>query len=216
MWKKFSGAAALALLLTPSAYAETVSFVNEIIPLQVNDKTISHSIFNTVDELKLAPGSYRLKLKYSDLYESGFDDHEVIESEPFWVTLEVAAGQDYEVVFDRADTVAAAKAYAQNPTVRLRVEGQELEAPMSKAAAPSVAAPSVAAPAIAAPTLVPANIAPAPAAATATTEAGTTAASQAAGNVSAAAMLEFWWQQATPAQRQAFLQKVQSDTNSLK
>ncbi|MBS3797109.1 DUF2057 domain-containing protein [Pseudoalteromonas sp. BDTF-M6] len=209
MWKKLSSAAALALLLTPSAYAETVSFASEIIPLQVNDKTISHSIFNTVDELELAPGNYRLKLKYSDLYESGFDDHEVIESEPFWVTLEVAAGQDYEVIFDRADTVAAAKLYAQSPIVRLRAEGQQLEVPMPKAAAPSVVAPSVAAPALAAPTLIPANIAPAPAVSTKSASA-VAPASQAGGNVSAAAMLEFWWQQATPAQRQAFLQKVQS------
>ncbi|WP_105258247.1 DUF2057 domain-containing protein [Pseudoalteromonas sp. T1lg88] len=214
MWKKLSSAAALALLLMPSAYAETVSFASEIIPLQVNDKTISHSIFNTVDELELAPGSYRLKLKYSDLYESGFDDHEVIESEPFWVTLAVEAGQDYEVTFDRAATVAGAKLFAQSPIVRLRAEGRQLEVPMPKATAPSVVAPSTiapstAAPALTAPTLMPANIAPAPAVSTKSAPA-VAPVPQAGGNVSAAAMLEFWWQQATPAQRQAFLQKVQS------
>ncbi|MEM0515616.1 DUF2057 family protein [Pseudoalteromonas sp. YIC-827] len=206
MWKKLSSAAALALLLTPSAYAETVSFASEIIPLQVGDKTISHSIFNTVDELELAPGSYRLKLKYSDLYESGFDDHEVIESEPFWVTLEVAAGRDYKVTFDRAATAAGAKLFAQSPVVRLRAEGQQLEVPMPKSAAPSLAAP---APVLAAPSLVPANIAPAPAVSTKSAPA-VAPAPQSGGNVSAAAMLDFWWQQATPAQRQAFLQKVQS------
>ena len=198
MWKMVTSAAALTFTLMNTAYAEVVSFPQEILPLKVNDKTIEHSFFQPVDELELAPGSYRLQLKYSDLYDTGFDDHEVIESEPFWVTLDVAAGQNYELVFDRARSAAAAKLFAQSPVVRLRANGQSLAATMPSAAPVAASNSETAAPAV---KPVSASVSAAPKA---------VSVAPATQGISAASMLEFWWQQATPAERQAFLRKVQS------
>ncbi|MFY8274472.1 DUF2057 domain-containing protein [Pseudoalteromonas sp. SSDWG2] len=195
MWKKVTSIAALIALGMPSVYAETVSFPAEIIPLQVNDKKVEHSFFNTVDELDLAPGSYRLQLKYSDLYDEGFDDHTVVESEPFWVTLDVAPNRDYDIVFNRAQSIEEAKRYAQQPQVQVKVKGDNASQTSALVSAKPVAeytpAPKVT------PVTLPAKLG-------ATNEASATGS-----GVNAAAMLEFWWQQATPQEREAFLIKVQ-------
>ncbi len=200
MWKKVTSVATLSFALMSAAHAEMVSFPAEILPLQVNDKAVEHSFFNTVDELELQPGSYNLKLKYSDLYESGYDAHEVIESEPFWVTLTVDAGNDYEVVFARAKNLDAAKVYAKSPFVSVKVKGKQAATTLP-AVAPAVApvtkyTPNPATPAAATATAVAPAVAPA------------SAVPAASSGVSAAAMLEFWWQQATVEERNAFLQKV--------
>ncbi|MEO2281572.1 DUF2057 family protein [Pseudoalteromonas pernae] len=185
MWKKVTSVAALSLTLMSAAHAEMVSFPAEILPLQVNDKVIEHSFFKSVDELELQPGSYNLKLKYSDLYEAGYDAHEVIESEPFWVTLTVESGKDYQVVFARAKNLDAAKEYAKSPFVSVKVKGKQVARTLP-AVAPAVA--------------------PVPAVTTAPKEVSAPAPS----GVSASAMLEFWWQQASPEERKAFLQKVKN------
>lgn len=194
MWKKTIMTSLITLALAPQVQAEMVYFPEEIIPLQVDDKEVEQSFFSTVDELELAPGQYRLKLQYSDLYESGFDDHQVVESEPFWVNLEVKAGEDYDVIFERASNAAAAELYAEAPTVRLQARGQKLAAPMASVA--PAEAPQ-------AKTVVSAK----------NPDKESLEAAQVVvdNNVSAAAMLDFWWQQASAQERQAFLEKVKAN-----
>lgn len=186
----------MGLAVSQSSVAETIYFPEELIPLQVDDKKIENSFFSSVDELELEPGTYRLQLKYSDLYDVGADDHSVVKSEPFWVKLTVAQGQDYDVVFKRAATVEAAELFAEAPVVRLQAKGKKLSEPMPSVAAASVPAPEK--------VIVPASavIAPDPAQPTAPVSPAN------AGSVSAASMLDFWWQQASEQERQAFLQKV--------
>ncbi|MFT6790600.1 MAG: hypothetical protein ACJAVX_004014 [Pseudoalteromonas rhizosphaerae] len=199
----------VSLFLSATSVAETVNFPEEIVPLQVGDKKIEHSFFNRVDEVELVPGVYQLKLKYTDLYEQGYDEHQVIDSEPFWVTMTIAANTDYDVVFNRADNAVAAEVFAEAPQVSLQAKGASLGTPLAIIAEPDLTSS------------INSQVATVQVAPTAATRAAPMAANlQApvsrpapnapnAGNApSAAAMLDFWWQQASAQERQAFIDKV--------
>ena len=198
---------ALMLFNSFSSVAETIHFPEEFVPLQVGERLIEQSFFSRVDDVELAPGTYQVKMKYTDLYEQGYDDHQVVESEPFWVELTVESGKDYDLVFNRASNAVAAEVFAESPQVSLKAKGSELAVPLSivsyraaSAPAQAVASTPVAAtstsnkPAIAVPVTLPAKVP------------GGQAGLKNMPN--AAAMLEFWWQQASPEERRAFLQKV--------
>ena len=73
-----------ALLVSASSLAENIHFPEEFVPLQVGERVIESSIFSRVDDVELAPGTYQLKLKYTDLYDLGYDDHEVMPRQPEW------------------------------------------------------------------------------------------------------------------------------------
>ena len=198
---------ALMLLNSLSSVAETIHFPEEFVPLQVGERLIEQSFFSRVDDVELAPGTYQVKMKYTDLYEQGYDDHQVVESEPFWVELTVESGKDYDLVFNRASNAVAAEVFAESPQVSLKAKGSELAVPLSIVSYRAASAPVQA-------------VASTPVAATSTSNKPATAvpvtlpAKLPSGQAglknmpSAAAMLEFWWQQASPEERRAFLQKV--------
>ena len=198
---------ALMLFNSFSSVAETIHFPEEFVPLQVGERLIEQSFFSRVDDVELAPGTYQVKMKYTDLYEQGYDDHQVVESEPFWVELTVESGKDYDLVFNRASNAVAAEVFAESPQVSLKAKGSELAVPLSVVSYPAASAPAQA-------------VASTPVAATSTSNKPATAvpvtlpAKVPGGQASlknmpsAAAMLEFWWQQASPEERSAFLQKV--------
>ncbi|MGR3983277.1 DUF2057 family protein [Pseudoalteromonas sp. 1181_04] len=198
----------VSLFLSAASVAETVNFPEEIVPLQVGDKKIEHSFFNRVDEIELVPGVYQVKLKYTDLYEQGYDEHQVIDSEPFWVTMTIAANTDYDVVFNRADNAVAAEVFAEAPQVSLQAKGASLGTPLAIIAEPDLTSSA---------SSQVATVQVAPTAASTTRAAPNAANLQApvsrpapnAGNApSAAAMLDFWWQQASAQEQQAFIDKV--------
>ncbi|CAM4418014.1 DUF2057 family protein [Pseudoalteromonas ostreae] len=198
----------MSLLLSATSVAETINFPEEIVPLQVGDKKIEHSFFNRVDEVELIPGVYQVKLKYTDLYEQGYDEHQVIDSEPFWVTMTIAANTDYDVVFNRADNAVAAEVFAEAPQVSLQAKGASLSTPLAIMAEPDLTSRA---------SSQVATVQVAPTAASTTRTAPMAANLQApvsrpapnAGNApSAAAMLDFWWQQASAQEQQAFINKV--------
>lgn len=195
-----------SLCLSLSSMAETIYFPEELVPLQVGERVIEQSFFSRVDDLELAPGTYKLKLKYTDLYELGYDDHKVIESEPFWVQLKVDEGKNYDMVFNRAENAVAAEVFAKSPKVSIKSHNSALAEPLSILSSNQIsAAPEVK-------QVAPAQVTTA----TVATGNATTLPAKAPSNhaamqqsPSAAAMLDFWWQQASPQERQAFLKKVQ-------
>ncbi|TGE76240.1 DUF2057 domain-containing protein [Pseudoalteromonas sp. KS88] len=197
MYKSVFFGGIVSLLLSSAASAETVYFPEEIIPLQVDEKVIEHSFFSRVDELELNPGTYSLKLKYSDLYEQGYDEHHVVDSEPFWVSVTIDQGKNYDIVFNRADNAVAAEVFAESPQISLKAKGSSLGMPLQA----SITAPRAQA-APTASTNKPA-VASMPVSAPISKPAPTTAQSP-----SASAMLDFWWQQASPEERKRFLNKV--------
>ncbi len=196
---------ALMLFNSFSSVAETIHFPEEFVPLQVGERLIEQSFFSRVDDVELAPGTYQVKMKYTDLYEQGYDDHQVVESEPFWVELTVESGKDYDLVFNRANNAVAAEVFAESPQVSLKAKGSELAVPLSIVSYRVASTPVQA-------------VASAPVAATSNkpaTEKPVTLPAKVPGGQAglknmpnAAAMLEFWWQQASPEERRAFLQKV--------
>ncbi|ALU43485.1 DUF2057 domain-containing protein [Pseudoalteromonas rubra] len=190
----------LLSLLSGRAVAAQLSFPEELLPLQVGQQEIEHSFFNKVRDLTLAAGTHQVKVKYTDLYEIGYDDHEVIESKPFWVSVEVAAQGGYQVGFDRADTLKAAKQFAKQP--RLWLKAPDGTRTPIKALAHQLRVRAVP------PTELMPEAAPVKPQFSDSLPVEPPVAPQ-AGKPDAAAMLDFWWQQASPAQRAAFLEKVQ-------
>lgn len=203
MRKSFLVSTIISLCLSSTAVAETINFPEEIVPLQVGDKKIEHSFFSRVDELELAPGTYKFKLKYTDLYEQGYDEHQVVDSEPFWVSVTIEQGNDYDIVFNRADNAVAAKVFAESPKVSLQAKGSSLGIPLDSAVEPMQSQTVQA-------TAAPSKYTKAAVVAPATLDAPISTPVPTQGSTpSAAAMLDFWWHQASPKEQQAFLKKVQ-------
>ena len=175
---------AAALLFSVSSMAESIYFPEEFVPLQVNERILESSFFSNINDVQLTPGHYYLKLKYSDLYEMDFDDHEVIESAPFWVNVTIEANKDYVLVFHRADNVVSARVFAQVPEVSLQVKGSQLSEPLNIIKKnPFMTSQSM--PINSKKTVINNKAMP-----------------------SAVQMLNFWWQQATPAQQKEFLENI--------
>ena len=158
---------------------------------------LESSLFSRIDDVELAPGTYQLRLKYTDLYEDDYDTHEVVESEPFWVSVTVEAGKDYTLVFNRAENAVSAKVFAEAPQVSLKAKSSAVAKPLSVISNTQLASNKP----------VMQNTLPA----------GPSRPSQpikpiapitGKGMPSAPQMLDFWWQQATTTERKAFLEKV--------
>ncbi|WP_462152355.1 DUF2057 domain-containing protein [Pseudoalteromonas xiamenensis] len=186
------------LLFCAVSHAATINFPEEFYPLQVDEKTIEHSWFSKIRTLSLTPGHYKLKLKYSDLYELGYDEHEVVESAPFWVDLEVPKEGTYRIRFSRAESIEQARRFAKQPLITLRAENNGEDTQVNAVAEPVME--QVEAPIAPITTLRP--------------ESSTKPANVRAPNAPIAApptpavMLEFWWQQASQAERAEFLKRI--------
>ncbi|MEJ6474281.1 DUF2057 domain-containing protein [Pseudoalteromonas piscicida] len=190
------------LALTPLAQAALLSFPEEIIPLQVEDKTIEHSFFSKVRELDLAPGNYAIKMRYTDLYEVGYDDHETVESAPFWAKISITQEGEYQIEFNRADNVVAAKAFAKQPLVMLQAPNESLATTLVVSQErPKLSASNQ----LSKPVKNSSSTAPNPMTSTVTPAAPKSAHPDVVG------MLDYWWQQATPEQRRLFLEKIKGN-----
>ncbi|MBQ4839660.1 DUF2057 domain-containing protein [Pseudoalteromonas luteoviolacea] len=174
--------------------AGEVNFPEELLPLQVNEREIEHSFFNKVRTLELPAGVHRIKVKYSDLFELDYDEHEVVDSKPFWVEVDIKEG-DYQVRFKSIETVEQARAFAKSPAIWLQAkQGNKVSASRVSEATKSVAAPVHVS--------VPNN--------TSAAKIDNDKPAPSAGKPDAVSMLEFWWQQATPEQRAAFLASIEA------
>ena len=199
MLKPILISSAVALLVSFSATAENIHFPEEFVPLQVGDRMLESSLFSRIDDVELAPGTYQLRLKYTDLYEDDYDTHEVVESEPFWVDVTVEAGKDYTLVFNRAENAVSAKVFAEAPQVSLKAKNSAIAKPLSVISSTQLASnkPVMKNTVPAGPSRPSRPIKP-------------IAPVTGKGMPSAPQMLDFWWQQATTAERKAFLEKVKN------
>ena len=188
---------AVALLFSVSSMAENIHFPEEFVPLQVGERIIESSLFSRVDDVELAPGTYQLRLKYTDLYEDDYDTHEVVESEPFWVEVTVEAGKDYALVFNRANNAISAKVFAEAPEVGLKAKNSSLAVPLDIISNKELARE-----------MPVKQMVNKPVVSQRVEQSVSTALNNDKGIPSAADMLDFWWQQATPEQQKAFLNKV--------
>ena len=78
-------------------------------------------------------GVHKLKIKYSDLFELDYDDHEIVESNPFWVEILVSEGEKYQMVFNKPEDEIEARDFAKSPSVMLEIisTGKLIEATKS-------------------------------------------------------------------------------------
>ena len=115
---------AVCLLASTSTFAATIKFSEELVPLQVNDTKVEQSFFRSVDQVELGSGQHKLKIKYKDLYEIDYDEHEVIESKPFWVVVDVTDNNaEYFVSMPRPDDIEQAKEYVAKPFANIKRVG---------------------------------------------------------------------------------------------
>lgn len=187
------------------SYAATVKFVEELIPLQVNEQKVEHSFFSSVSEINLPAGVHKIKLKYKDIYEVDYDEHETVESKPFWLIVDIDdANREYKLSMQRADDISAAKKYSKQPYAdfeklgstkkpkRLNAVNTKIVLATNTASAPAVVtATNNIQPAVVTPVISDINAV------------GPSAASSQ--QPSALNMLEFWWAQASEAEKKAFL-----------
>ncbi|MFY8352892.1 DUF2057 family protein [Pseudoalteromonas sp. SSM20] len=195
----------ITLLLPMLSYAATVKFVEELIPLQVNEQKVEHSFFSSVSEINLPAGVHKIKLKYKDIYEVDYDEHETVESKPFWLIVDIDdANRDYKLSIQRADDISAAKKYSKQPYADFEKLGSTEKPKRLNAVNTKV--------------VLATNVSPVPAAVAATSNTqpevvtpviseinAVAPAAPASQQPSALNMLEFWWSQASEAEKNAFL-----------
>lgn len=178
--------------------------------------------------VKVLPGEREIALKYSQLFEIGSDDHEVVRSKTMVLLFVAEPGKVYRAVHDDFRTLEAAHEGVRNFVVRVEDEagvnrvvgatqtsrdwkGEETTTRRKDLVNPEVAA-TVAPPAVVAPSAPPVAAAPAmaasaPAAAPAATPQAAPQAAPAAGGgtLNALELLKFSWRNAPAADRAAFL-----------
>ncbi len=107
---------AVLILIGFQVNAAQIRFGEELVPLKLNNTQVEQSLFSKVTELEAAVGLHRVQLKYSDLYEVDYDDHEVIESKPFWIQVEIKNERDDVFIsIERPESVEEAKLFAKKP-----------------------------------------------------------------------------------------------------
>lgn len=178
--------AVLLGLFSQTSQAATVQFSEEVYPLKVNAKVVEHSLFGKTLELELPVGQHRVQLKYNDIYELDYDEHQVVESEPFWVLIDIQQDGLHKIAFERPESVQAAEVFAQNPRVSFIAPNNQT-AEVAVVTEVEKAKPIVKA--------------------KAQSNTKNTFKKQDNGP-NAEDMLQYWWQQATDTQRDTFLRSI--------
>ncbi|WP_171037301.1 DUF2057 family protein [Pseudoalteromonas phenolica] len=179
--------------------AATLSFPEELIPITVNGKQVGHSLFSKKLDFDLPIGTHKVQIKYSDLYELDYDEHQTVSSAPFWVEVTITQDGQYRVAFDRAKDADAAEQFAKSPSVYVVAPNK------SQQVAVKVKPKAVTAPAVVVATVQTAST---PMAITTQTAPKSRKQIEGVTHPSAELMLHYWWQQADEKQREAFLKAV--------
>jgi len=162
----------------------------------VNGKEYSKPMFTKETRIELLPGVNDIVMEYMIIWDIAYDQHMKVLSQPFLLHFEAVAGFRYQVSFDQPATLKEARAFAELPELKL------LDATGAPVAAAELRYQSNTATLMAGFTQVKKEFAvsgtdsAAPSTAPATTQAGD--------NPKAMEMLQYWWQEAGTAQREAF------------
>ncbi|GGA87177.1 hypothetical protein GCM10011369_31570 [Neiella marina] len=192
----------IALICTTWLVTQSVCFAGSIaVPehlqiITLNGEKQTWYLLMDKEDYPLNEGINTLTVRYRDLLESDYDDtHQTITSEPVSLTFNAIANGQYSLQSSRPLTESEALAFAKKPTITIiSNEGQQV--------------------ALLKPTYTAAKAAPTTATDHFTTDTQANQAQAAPHNTSASPsntagqMLRYWWQQADPATRQAFLTEV--------
>lgn len=215
-----------SLLLAPAQAAE-LKVPEPFDVLSVNGADYS-AILQTEKTLTLQPGRNVIILEYDQIFDADFgDSHDRIRSAPFALVFDLGTHKELRIVDPKLESGTEARRYASAPKVQLQDQNhqpvanqllsvRELDGvllvnnPTSASTVTTQAASPQTTTAAVAPVSATASVAATPAvSATQTAPAKPAPATDAPANApDALNMLNFWWQQATPEQRAAFLQNI--------
>ena len=152
---------------------------------------------------ELAPGEHSIVVTYADMYDLTADDFEKVESGPVKMQFRAEAGKTYQLAHEAIADIQAAKAFAKKPELKIldAATGEpvrvDLEYAMPKRLLPTLRFASEEEKVFASDYQTPA------AAPSAEPEPADKA------DLSALKMLQFSWEQASPAERKAFLKWIE-------
>ena len=151
---------------------------------------------------ELAPGPHTVVVTYADMYDLTADDFEKVESGPVKIQFTAQAGKTYQLSHEPVDGVDAAKAFAKKPELAIlnTATGQPVETSVEYAMPKRLL-----------PTIRFASEEEKVFASDYQAAAPGTAEPQLAGkdHLSALKMLQFSWEQASPEERETFLQWIE-------
>ena len=200
------------LLLSPLAQAAELVVPEAFDVLQVNDAPFGASL-QREKRLTLAPGRHVIVLEYDQIFDADFgDSHDRISSKPFALVLTVTDESVLTVQDPKLTSGTDARRYAKAPTLRV-FDATNREFPVQVQSVQSVGDVFVTPTAAATPAPVAAiSATPATLTTPATTAMPATPVTAEKGTPPASTdplqQLQYWWQQATPEQRAAFLQQI--------
>ena len=118
----------------PATQILTVRVPMELEIISINDRRIegaSTMFAYGHRDLQLLPGQYRIVAFYKSIYQINADEHEVIKSDPALFTLSGAAGDVYELKFNKPTDLEQARAlgkkfdgWSENINTQERVASQ--------------------------------------------------------------------------------------------
>ena len=205
-------------LLVMGLLANTVMAAQLIVPeafdvLSVNGVEQGMSLMRK-KAIALQPGQNVIVLEYDEIFDSEINDsHDSIRSQPYALVFTIGANQDLRLHSPGIKSREQAESYAKAPTFRVetlsgpRVEYQAFPAkdlslatsqPLTTVAPPVTTPPPGKTPRMPYVTESSSNSTNNPA------------------QPDALQLLQFWWSQATPEQRQQFLQQIQANNPAIR
>lgn len=206
-------------LLMMGSLANTVMAAQLIVPeaydvLSVNGVEQGMSLMRK-KEIALQPGQNVIVLEYDEIFDSEINDsHDSIRSQPYALVFTISANQDLRLHSPGIKSREQAESYAKAPTFRVetlsgpRVEYQAFPAKDLSLAInqpPTTVAPPVTTPPPGKTPRMPY-----------VTEPSSNNTATPPAQPDALQMLQFWWSQATPEQRQQFLQQIQANNPAIR
>lgn len=170
--------------------------------LEINGIEHESSFFEKSTEFAIKPGEQKLLLKYQEFFEDDDENFATIRSKPFLFSFIAKENQDYKLATPSLDSESEGKVFAKKPRVILtNNQAQVVESQVNLLTATAVTAPTAVSSGV---TVSSPN-----------NEKSTTAdSSQTTSSVvnknqpTALSMLNYWWQQASEAEKQAFLSTI--------
>lgn len=108
----------LCYFLSFSAYSGEVKIADVFYVLKVDGKEFSTNFFASETNLQLSSGKHVILMEYKDIFEGEDDGHTKITSEPFLVILE-ADNRDIIINKPLLEDIPAARKFSQNPKLQI-------------------------------------------------------------------------------------------------
>lgn len=81
---------------------------------------------------ELAPGLHEIELRYSQIWDSGFDDHQVVKSQSQILNINIVAGAEYRLNHDKATSLAESVKVAEDLKVWITTKKESTLTPIEK------------------------------------------------------------------------------------